>query len=92
MLLGTMLFDYLYQRLRFEGLAQQRDIKERQASLDAASQRWRFNWSRLGGVAALLAAVWSAGWLPETLFSQLPTQSGLFAITGLLLLCTGRRG
>tara|TARA_R110002167_G_scaffold63013_1_gene177720 strand:- start:2305 stop:3951 length:1647 start_codon:yes stop_codon:yes gene_type:complete len=71
---------------------QQRDIKERQASLDAASQRWRFNWSRLGGIAALLAAVWSAGWLPETLFSQLPTQSGLFAITGLLLLCTGRRG
>lgn len=86
-----LLADALQQLKQLDKL-QQRDIKDRQAATDLANQRWSFHWGRAGGIAALLAAGWSAGLLPPEMFAQLPTQSWLLAGVGMLFLCTGRRG
>ncbi|MEH6823348.1 MAG: ubiquinone biosynthesis regulatory protein kinase UbiB [Motiliproteus sp.] len=86
-----LLADALQQLKQLDRL-QQRDVTDRQAAQDASARRWRFSWERIGGVAALLAAVWSAGWLPQELLVQVPAQTWLLAGGGILLLCAGRRG
>lgn len=86
-----LLADALQQVKQLDQL-QQRDIGNRQAARDLANGRWQISWSRLGGIAALLAAAWSAGWVSPQLLQQLSSEAGLLAALGVVLLCTGRRG
>ena len=86
-----LLADALQQVKQLEEL-QRRDVSQRQASHDASSARWGIHWGRLGGISALLAAVWSAGWLPMDALEQLPSHSWALAALGLVLLSSGRRG
>ncbi|MEH6471507.1 MAG: ubiquinone biosynthesis regulatory protein kinase UbiB [Halopseudomonas sp.] len=86
-----LLADALQQLKQLDDL-QQRGIQTRQQVRDKADSRWRLNWGRLGGVVALLAAAWSAGWLPQETLQQLPSHGWLLAAAGIVLLSTGRRG
>ncbi|MFT5720908.1 MAG: ubiquinone biosynthesis protein [Motiliproteus sp.] len=86
-----LLVDALQQLKQLDKLLE-RDVKERQAARDQSSQRWGVHWGRVGGFAAILAAVWGAGLMPPEMVAQFPAQSWLLAAVGMLLLCTGRRG
>ncbi|MEH6648741.1 MAG: ubiquinone biosynthesis regulatory protein kinase UbiB [Motiliproteus sp.] len=86
-----LLADALQQLKQLDQL-QQRDVVSRQAAHDAAAGRWQLSWTRLAGLSTLLAAAWSAGWLPQEILQQLPVEAGLLAALGVVLLCSGRRG
>lgn len=86
-----LLADALQQLKQLDQL-QQRDVANRQSARDASAGRWQLSWTRLAGFSALLAAAWSAGWLPPEVLQQLTSEAGLLAALGVVLLCSGRRG
>lgn len=83
-----LLADALQQLKQLEEL-QKRDRMERQALEEAARNRWSIHWGRLGGICALIGALWTAGLLPNP---DLPTSSWALGALALVLLSTTRRG
>ncbi|WP_421867438.1 ubiquinone biosynthesis regulatory protein kinase UbiB [Motiliproteus sp.] len=83
-----LLADALQQLKQLEEL-QKRDRLERQALEEASRNRWSIHWGRLGGICALIGALWTAGLLPNP---DLPTSSWALGALALVLLSTTRRG
>ncbi|RDE18722.1 ubiquinone biosynthesis regulatory protein kinase UbiB [Motiliproteus coralliicola] len=83
-----LLADALQQLKQLEEM-QKRDRIDRQALEDASRGRWTLHWGRLGGICALIGALWTAGLLPNP---DLPTSSWALAALALVLLSTTRRG